>query len=114
MHIVAGSARATKPARDQRVHDNLVGLTYVGHRRTDRLHPAGVLVPDGVGKLNLSSPPTDLPDMQIGPMRHPADLDDDVERSGGRRGRHLLHLEVLVVANDLDGSHGVIGVFLIV
>ena len=50
--------------------------------------------------------PLALEDVQVGPA-HPraADLDDDVERARGLRDVDLGHLEVLVVADDLDGSH---------
>ena len=108
VRIVTRPAGPAQPAGDQRVDDDLVAFLDIGDRRSDRIRPAGVLVPDRVRQLNLRLlGPLALQDMQIGPAHTgSADLDDDVERSGRRRDRFLLHLEVLVVADHLDGSHG--------
>jgi hypothetical protein len=53
VHIVPGPAGPAQPARDQRVHDHLVAFADVGHGGADRSDPAGVLMPDCVGQLDL-------------------------------------------------------------
>ena len=51
--------------------------------------------------------PLALEDVQVGAAHaRPADLDDDVERAGRVGDGYLGHLEVLVVADNLDGAHG--------
>src|ERR1700694_305865 len=108
VHVVAGAAGTTQPAGDQRVDDDLVAITDVGHRGSDRVDPAGVLMPDGVGQLDLRLfGPLAFQDVQIGSAHaRSADLHDDVERPGRGGDRYLRHLEVAVVADYLDGSHG--------
>ena len=67
VHIVARAARVAEPAGDERVHDHRVAHLDVGHRGTDRVHPAGVLVPGCVRELDpgLLRPLT-LLDVQVG------------------------------------------------
>jgi hypothetical protein len=112
VHVVAGAAGPAQPAGDQRMHDHLVTLPDVGDRGADRLDPAGVLVADGVRQLDLRLlGPLPFQDVQVGATHTgAADLDHHIERSGRGRCRYLLHLEVLVVADDLDGSHCAHGV----
>src|SRR4029079_15322445 len=109
MHVVAGAAGPTQPTGDQRGHDHLVSFTDIGHRGAYCRYPAGVLVPDRVRQLQVwvLLGPLAFEDVQVGAAHAgAADLDDHVERSRRRGYRHLRHLEVLVVADNLDGSHG--------
>ncbi len=75
------------------------------------MNPAGVLMPDRVGQLNLRFlGPLAFEDVQIGAAHaRTPDLHDDIEGSGRGGHRHLRHFEVLVVAHYLDGSHGAHG-----
>jgi hypothetical protein len=112
VHVVTGAARTTQAARDQRVHDHLVALADVGDRRPDGVHPPGVLVTDRVRRRHARLLlPLSLEDVEVG-AAHPGatDADDDVEGPRGLGDVDLVHLEVLVVADDLDGSHGAHGV----
>src|SRR5262249_5431732 len=107
VHIVAGAAGTAQPTCDQRVHDHLVAFAHVGDRRPYRLDPAGVLVADRVRQLHTRLlRPLAFEAVHSGPA-HPrtADLDHHVEWLRGLWYGHLLHLEVLVVADDLHGSH---------
>ena len=90
------------------MHDDLVAFADVGDGRADGVNPAGVLVSDGVRQLDAGLlGPLALEDVQVGAAHaRPADLDDDVERTGGCGDGYLGHLEVLVVADNLDGAHG--------
>jgi hypothetical protein len=53
MHVVARSAGPAQPVRNQRVDDDLVTFSDIGHRRTDRVNPTGILMPNRVGQLDL-------------------------------------------------------------
>jgi hypothetical protein len=108
MHVVAGAAGPAQPAGDQRVDDDLVLLADVGHRGPDCMHPTGILVPDRVRQLHLRLlGPLALENVKISSAyTRTADLHHHIERPCRCRDRYLRHLQVLVVAGYLHGSHG--------
>ena len=109
MHVVAGAAGAAQPAGDQRVQDHLVALGDVGHRRADGVHPAGVFVADRVRQLRPGIFSAHWPSRMCRSVRHtpaPPILTTTSKGPVGVGDRNFVHLQVLVVADDLDGSHG--------
>ena len=108
VHIVAGAAGPAQPARDQRVDDDLVAFADVGDRRADGVNPAGVLVPDRVRQLDLDFS-AHWPSRMCRSVRHtpaPPILTTTSNGPVGVGDGYLGHLEVLVVADNLDGAHG--------
>jgi len=105
--VVTGATGAAQAAGDQRVDDHLVALGDVGDGRSDAVNPSGVLVADGVRQVDAALLlPLALENVQVGAAHAGAtDADDDIERVGGFGNGNLRHLQVLVVADHLDGAH---------
>ena len=107
VHVVTESACAAKPTGDQRVQDDLVARGHVGDRVPERMHPAGVLVADGVGQGDSALlRPLPFQDVDVGAADPgAADPHDHVQRSGELGFGDLGELQFGVVSDDLYGSH---------
>jgi hypothetical protein len=81
------------------MQDHRVANFHVSDGGTDLVHPAGILMPEGVGQGH-SSPisPLALDYVQVSAAdTGTADLDDDVQRSSDRWFRNFLHHRLLVI-----------------
>ena len=107
VHVVAGPAGVAQPAGRGGVQDDGVADGHVGHRRTDLMHPAGVLVPEDVGqRCAHRRVPLALDDVQVGAADPgPADLHDDVERAADLWLGNLVDHRHLVKFVQADGLH---------
>jgi hypothetical protein len=87
------------------MQDHRVAIGHVHHRRAHLVHPASVLVPDGVGQRDVSPQLTE-DDVQVGATdARSADLYHHVERTLHGRLRYLLNNRLLMVFVQSDGLH---------
>jgi hypothetical protein len=90
------------------VQDHFVADSDVADSAADGVDPAGILVPDCVGKLDLGFlGPLPFEDVQIGAAdAGGADFDNHIQGVGDRWFRGVGELEVFVVADYADDFHG--------
>src|ERR1700730_1355050 len=107
VHVVTESACAAKPTGDQRVQDDLVAHGDVGDRVPDRMHPAGVLVADGVGQGDSALlRPLPFQDVDVGAADPgAADPHDHVERAIDLGFWDVGELQFGVESDHLYGFH---------
>ena len=78
MHVVAGPASGAVSAGDGRVHDDRIADGQVLDRRSDRVHPAAVLVAEGEGQAGVERRiQLAVQDVHIGPADTGAGCPDD-------------------------------------
>jgi hypothetical protein len=108
VHVVAGAAMPAKAARDERMNDNRVADGDVLHRRPDGVHPAGVLMAQGVGQLDVAFVlPLTFDDMEIGPAKSSAaNTHDDIVRSCDLRVGHFFDPRTLAISLQTNRFHG--------
>jgi hypothetical protein len=72
------------------------------------MYPAGILVAESVGELDVALVlPLAFDDMEVGPAKpRAADAHDDIVRLGDLRVSDLLDLGTLAVGMKADGFHG--------
>src|SRR5450631_3020581 len=107
MHIMSGAAGKTETAGHKRMHDNGVANRNMRDRRTDGMHPAGILVPERVGQRDVGLLfPLTFDDVQIGAAQsRAADAHDYVKRPADLRIGDLFHDRFLQVVMKTNGFH---------
>ena len=107
MHVVSCATGPAQSAGGRRMQDHRVAHGHVRHRRAHLVHPAGVLVPDGIGQRDVSPiRPLTEDDVQVGPTdARSADPYHHVERTLYGRLRHLLNDGLLMVFVQSDSLH---------
>ena len=107
VHVVACAAGTAQATRDQRMQDHLVAHRHIGDGVADRLDPSGILMPDRVRQFDAALlGPLPFENVQIGAAHSGAtDPHDHVEWTGHHRIGDLGELQLVVVADNLYGSH---------
>jgi hypothetical protein len=90
------------------VNDDSVADGNVLDSGADGMHPAGILVAEGVGEFDVALVlPLAFDDMEIGSAKPGApNAHDDIVRIGDLRVSNLLDLGTLAIGMKADGFHG--------